>query len=420
MLILAASLIGGLCNYLYQSIMGRALGPADYSELASLISIYTMLTIPSTIIGLTMLRNVSRLKVEGRHEEIAWLIRRNGIICLGVGVAMTVAVLLLSPILSDFLDISHEDLLLLLAVGAFLTMVGTPVNSTTQALERFRYYALFNLANPLVKLLLGIILVGVGYGVAGAFGAVILGTIAALFILYIGMRDYLRMERRPTIVGDQWFYTGAVALSTISFLIITNVDTFLARGYLPPEEAGLYSACSTLGKMLLLLTSAITTVALPRLTESKARSLDPSALMRQALLYSVVILGAITAFCFLFPEFVLRFVYGSEYLDAVDVLPVVVLAFALLALTAVYRTYGLAREVWSLIVTMAVFTVVAVGLMVLFHDSPMQIALALLAASASIAVISFIIVEMKHREMRRASPRPGGQVEGRGSVSRSR
>jgi len=107
MTIFAAAVLGGFLNYLFQSYMGRTLGPDEYSQLASLLSIFYILIIPSTLIGTTVLFYVSRLKAEEKDGEIAWLMRRNLRLCLLVGVVMGLVMLLLSPFLLEFLDIDQ-------------------------------------------------------------------------------------------------------------------------------------------------------------------------------------------------------------------------------------------------------------------------------------------------------------------------
>jgi O-antigen/teichoic acid export membrane protein len=400
MIIFIGSVLGGFLSYLYQSYMGHSLGPDEYSELASLLSIFYLLFIPSTLIGTTVLFYVSKLKAEGREGEIAWLMRKNLRLSLTVGATMALGMLLLSPFLLDFLDIREPLLGVMLAVSAFILMLATPVSSTTQALQRFSRVASFDVLNNSLKLLLGVLFVTAGWSVAGAFGAVLTGTLLASIWLYYGLRDYWAKERVPFETKGMAAYTIPVAISTISFMTITNVDNLLARGFLDPTDAGLYSACSMLGKIVLWMPLAISTVTFPRFSGASVKGESTTSLIHKSILITLAITGAITLFCFLFPDFVLLVAFGDQYLDAAPYLPVIILAFSLFGLATMLQRYGLATGKWAFVTIYAVFTVMGVGMILAFHETPMQIALVMLATSAGISITSAIYLELKLKEGR--------------------
>ena len=152
MIIFAAAVLGGFLNYLFQSYMGRTLGPDEYSR-ARLAALH-ILHPHHPQHPHRHHRALLRLPAQGRGEgtgEIAWLMRRNLRLCLMVGVVMGLAMLLLSPFLLEFLDIDQPVLAAMLAAGAFLLMLGTPVNSTTQALQRFNRLAVLRGPQPFAQ-----------------------------------------------------------------------------------------------------------------------------------------------------------------------------------------------------------------------------------------------------------------------------
>jgi O-antigen/teichoic acid export membrane protein len=289
----------------------------------------------------------------------------------------------------------------MLALGAFLLMLGTPVNSTTQALQRFTRLGLFEFLNPLLKLALGVLFVTLGWRVAGAFGAVLIGTVLAFAWLYVGLSDYWKKDRREFVTKGMVAYAMPVAISTICFVAITNLDNLLARGFLDPTEAGLYSACSMLGKIVLWLPLSISTVTFPKLSGAEVKGESTATLIHKSIILTLAIAGAITLFCFLFPDFVLTVAFGEDFLDAADILPVIILAFSLFGLATMFQRYGLATGRWAFIIIYAIFTVLGVGLIIAFHSTAMQIALDMLISSAGISVFSALYLELKLREEKR-------------------
>lgn len=402
MLIFLASVIGAFLSYLFQSYMGNELGPSKFSELSSLLSIFYLLSIPSTIIGTTILYYISKLKAEHKDDEIAWLMRSDLKLCVIVGLIMALVMLLISPLILDFLDISDDLVMVMIALSAFLLMLGTPVNSTVQGLQRFTYLATYNVLGPLLKLVLGILFVLLGWSVLGGFGAAMAGTVLAFIVLYYCLRDYWKKEGKEFDNKSMLAYSIPVAFSTISFVTITNIDNLLARGFLDSTDAGLYSACSMLGKIVLWLPLSISTVTFPKFTGAKAKGDSTSSLIHKSVLITLAITGVITLFCWAFPRFVLNFVYGDEFLDAAEILPVVILAFSLFGLATMFQRYGLATWKWTLIEIYVIFTVIGIGLISVFHGSPMEIALDMLACSAGISIFSAVYLELKLNEEKKA------------------
>ena len=74
MLMLGASTIANICNYLYQLAMGRMLGPEQYGVLGSLFAIIYILTVFSGTITLVISRFVTKYEVKKQYGKIRSLI----------------------------------------------------------------------------------------------------------------------------------------------------------------------------------------------------------------------------------------------------------------------------------------------------------------------------------------------------------
>ncbi|OPY32626.1 MAG: Polysaccharide biosynthesis protein [Methanomassiliicoccales archaeon PtaU1.Bin124] len=401
LMILAAAVLGGGCNFLYQMYMGKSLSPDLYSELASVLSLFYILTIPSLLVTTTVLRYVSTYQAEGRQEEIAWLLRRSFVVSVIIGIVMMALMLLLSPWLSSFLHIAHGETLIILAAGAFLLMLGPVAVGGAQALGMFGALSLYNLVGPLLKLVLAIALVTFGLGVGGAFGGAVAGTILAFWVVIWALRDHWRREGKRPDTSGMMLYTVPVAVATISFTFITNMDTFLARGLLSEFDAGLYSSASMLGKIVLWLPGAITTVTFARFAAGGSKGDESQALIRHSLLIVGAVLALIVAIFVLFPDQILRLIYQDSYVDAGPCLPTVIAAFALFGLASVYMNYGLARNDPVYVFILAIFTVIGTFLVLMYHQSPLQLGQDMLFASAGICVTSELYMELRWRRKRR-------------------
>jgi O-antigen/teichoic acid export membrane protein len=122
-MIFAATIIGGGCDYLFQIAMGRQLGPSTYSELNAMLSLFYIVTVPASTIGIFMIRYTSKFKAEGRDREIAWLMKRWLLVSIGLGLVLEAAIFLLGPMISQFISLSSMTPLYLLTLGILIVMV---------------------------------------------------------------------------------------------------------------------------------------------------------------------------------------------------------------------------------------------------------------------------------------------------------
>lgn len=70
------AIVGGFGNYLYHLLMGRMLGPADYGILVSLISIFSILGVPLSAVGLTIVKFVSAFNGKKETKAISLFLKK--------------------------------------------------------------------------------------------------------------------------------------------------------------------------------------------------------------------------------------------------------------------------------------------------------------------------------------------------------
>jgi O-antigen/teichoic acid export membrane protein len=406
LIIFLATIMGGGCNYFYQSFMGHSLSPEEYSLLSSLLSIFYIVGIPSTLFGTTIVRYVSKLKGEGKEGEIAWFIRRSFLISMVTGAVLFVVIFLSMPWLKVFLAITDENTILLIGIGAFLTMLGPPAVGGTQGLKRFYQYSIYNIFGPVGKLMMGILFVTLGMGVGGAFGGMVVGTSLAFGIAYYAIWDYVKMDKTPYDMKGVAMYTIPIAVSTICFTFITNIDTFLVRGLMLDYDAGIYSSASMLGKIVLWLPGAITTVTFPHFSEKRVD--ETRELMRKSIGIVLATVLAVWIGFLLFPDVVMSVAYSAAYSDASACLPVVILAFALFGLASVFMKYGMATSDFAYAIIIALFTIIGVLLVVVNHGTPLDVGYDMLFTSGGICLVSYAYTEARWWTMARKEGRVAG------------
>ena len=393
-----ATLMGGGCDYLFQYYMSGTMTPASFSELSALLSMFYLAVAPAQVMSTFLVKQTSRLNVEGRKHEIAWMIRKMVLYEAIIGAAIALGMYLLLPSISNFIYLSSTFPVFLLMAGVVISLISPVGYGTSQGLERFRYNALYGITGPVTKLGMGIILVAIGFGIMGALGGVLIGLSLALAVSLYSIRDIFRVEPVP-IPGPELVRMRAslvhVIIAVICLTIMVNVDVILARQYLDANTAGLYAVCSMLGKIILFLPSSINIVIYPKLSAAHAKRSGTVAMMRLSVLIALGVTGIVVISFFLFPNEILRLLYGGDkYIGAAAGLGILGLAMALLGVANLFMNYGLAVESRAYLAIMVFFTALQVALIVLFHDSLVTIALDMLLAFGGTTLVSWTYMEL--------------------------
>ncbi len=396
-----ATLLGGGCDYLFQYYMSGTMTPASFSELSALLSMFYLAIAPAQVMSTFLVKQSSRLNVEGRQNEISWLVRKMVVYGSMTGAAIALGMYLLLPSISSFIYLSSTLPVFLLMAGVIISLISPVGYGTSQGLERFRYNAFYGITGPVVKLGTGIILVVIGFGIMGALGGVLIGLILALIVAIYSIRDVIRLRPTPMPKSELTKMRGSVLhviIAVACLTIMVNIDVILARQYLDPNTAGLYAVCSMLSKIILFLPSSINIVIYPKLAAAHAKKAGTVVMMRLSVLIALAVTGVVVLTFFLFPAEILRLLYGGDkYIGAAAGMGILGMSMALLGIANLFMNYGLAIDSKVYLAIMVFFTALQVALIVLFHDSLVTIALDMLVAFGGTTLVSWTYMEIESR-----------------------
>jgi O-antigen/teichoic acid export membrane protein len=351
----------GLGNLVFSLIAARLLAPGAFAELAAFLALYLLIHVPAGSLS------AGSALAPGMAAQA----RRRALLA-GSVVGGALAVLAIP--LGALLDLSP---LLLLAAAATAPTAGL------LALDRGRLYGLTRrrrvvaslLAEPAVRLTLGVALAAVAGAVGGAIAVVIAGW-AALAVAHVPARsipDAPRVASRPDVKP-----AGAVA-AFLLLAVIQNQDVLLGNALLDGGEAGRFAVLSTLGGIAAFATTTVPLMLLPR-----AGGQGRDALRAALAVAGLLGLGAVAVVA-LSPERLVGLVFGERYASAGAVAVPYVLAMALLGVARVLVAHACAtrraRRAVALLVPVALLHV---ALIFVLGDNAAGIALATLIATATL------------------------------------
>jgi hypothetical protein len=231
------------------------------------------------------------------------------------------------------------------------------------------------LAEPAVRLTLGVALAAMAGAVGGAIAVVIAGW-AALAVAHLAGDAPAEAPARDAPPPVQ--PAGAIA-AFLLLAVVQNQDVLLANALLDGGEAGRFAVLSTLGGIAAFATTTVPLMLLPR-AGGEGRDALRAALAVAGLLG----LGAVAVIA-LSPERLVGLAFGDRYASAGAVAVPYVLAMALLGVARVLVAHACAtqkaRRALALLVPVALLHA---ALIVVLGDDAAGIALATLIATATL------------------------------------
>lgn len=367
-------------NYIYHMIMGRVLGPSDYGTLAALISLITILAILPQSFSLAIVKFVSAAKDKEEIKSIYNLFNKK---IYYLSSCILILTLIFSNNISRFLNIKNVFLLYLISLAFFFLIPAAFYRAILQGMLKFKVLVTSIFSDTLVKLILGLSLVLIGYQVFGAIlGILIASTVGWGVALYF-LKDFRNKGRSNFSVRAKpiLLYTIPVFFQFITLTSFYSADVLLVKHFFNSFNAGIYAAVSSLGKIIFFAAAPFTSVMFPIISMRNSKN---EKFIKIFLLTIAITLGASIAVLFIyfvFPEFAISLLYGDEYLSGASILLPYGLFVTTLSLAWVIINFNLSIGKIKTVSIPCAGALLQIILILYFHDSLMQVVLVSLSVS---------------------------------------
>jgi O-antigen/teichoic acid export membrane protein len=329
-------------NYLFNMLMGRMLGPADYGSLVSLISFFAIMSVPATTIQTSSMKFSSQFIAQNKPEKISYLIKYLTKKVFYFGIILAVILIILSSYISHFLNIS-SNLPLVILIFSFIFLFLLPINrGVLQGIQNFRGLLINMTIEPFLKIFFAIILIFFGYKLLG----VTFGMLITALIIYLASFLHLKSvtNNKPTSFDTKsfWQYSLPTLLGIFLISFITYADVIAVKHYLSPDEAGLYSALSTISKIVLFFSFPFISAMFPKISNLYTLKEKHFPILAQTFLIVSILSLSVMGFFMLFPQFSVGLLFGKAFLPISPYLGQLSFAMFLLALINLFINYFLA------------------------------------------------------------------------------
>ncbi|MCU4802066.1 flippase [Halobacteria archaeon HArc-gm2] len=312
-------------------ILARLLSTEEYGLLFLAISIFGVLNVFSKLgLAKSGARYIAEYK-SSNSNQIPHILKKSlkyNILTIGV---VTAVLFLGHTLISDALGEPQLEPLLL--IGTLYIIFGslmTYVRLCFQGFEEIELSAFINAANNVIRLVIAVTMVGLGFGASGALLGYVLGFAVSSFIgfwlIYSRIyTDYISTESAAPDLGMQIFrYSIPLTLTSTADVIDRRIDTILVGFFLNPAAVSFYVVGKQAIQFIKTPLSALGFTISPTLGSQKAEGNieKASEIYETALLHSLLLYIPAGAGLFLTAEHLIRLIFGAEYLNAVPVLQV--------------------------------------------------------------------------------------------------
>jgi O-antigen/teichoic acid export membrane protein len=221
------------------------------------------------------------------------------------------------------------------------------------------------IVESITRFVAAILLVGMGYEVLGAVGAISASVVAAYLVPRLPAEFSARVQPgQPTSFREGMqaivFFVGQV--------IINNIDILLVKHFFSPELAGLYAAVALVGRVLYFAAWSVVSAMFPISAAAKPREEDPNVILVPLLFVLVIAVVFVLAVSF-FPTLIMHAIFGGGFSEGEPLLMLYAVATGLYALSVVLMAYEMSRRIANTGWLQLVFSGVLVLGIGVFHDT---------------------------------------------------
>ncbi len=369
--ILVAAFIVNILNYAFQLYMGRVLGPIDYGVLGVLFSLFYVLNTPANTINTVITKFSSEYRAKEEYNKIRYLLTKSFKLIGIYGSVFLIAYVLLSKYIASFLNIDNVFPVILIGVMIFLSFLSPITSGLLMGLQKFGWYNANSLIHTGLKLGLGILLVSLGFGVAGAIISVNISILLVILLPLVPLAFLFKYQNDIKKLNI-FKYSLVILFGSAALMFIVNIDVILVKHFFSSLEAGYYVAASTLAKITWFASSALLMVMFPKISDRHNKNLDSSSILKNTLFYTFLISFMVVLVYFIAPTFVSGLLYGKEYKIA-GLIGYFSVGLGFFALNNVLMLYNFGVNKIKFVYLIVFFAILETVLISLFHSTLLEV-----------------------------------------------
>ena len=306
----------GFFNLVYHLVSVRLLSLEDYGTFNVLVSFVMFTSMAISPLRTALTRFFTEYIAKKEIAKLAATVRELTKRLLFFSVAIFFSLGFTSSVLARFLKTDPVYIVICGAIVA-LSLVSLLCPSVFQSFQKFKTYSFIGITSSLGKLLVGFVLMALGYGVLGGLSGFLVVPLLTIFVSFFFILNFWKtLDVSKTMLPfvslvPIYKYFFPVSLILFSFTFLTSIDVLLVKHFFSPLETGYYSVAQMVGKIALFLPSALAIVIFPKSTKAYVSNECPLKFLYKSLYLAGSCCLVVVSVSFLFPEIVLKVLTGK-------------------------------------------------------------------------------------------------------------
>jgi len=372
-LLISGGILANLFSFIFNFFMSRNLLVEDYGTFVSLVSIITLLSIPAGALAPTIVTLAGNFFADGNLGMVKALYLKIITILTLISIFLFVLFTIFAPSMASFFNIKEAVLLPLTAVAIMFSYIFTINLSFFQARLSFKLLPSLSVISSFTKLIFGVILVLLGFGLGGAVGSYLLSYIIPILVGTFFLRHILfHKSTKKTHISFKELINFGIPSAIIIFCLnsFINTDILLVKHLFSERDAGFYAGLSLVGRVVFYITAPITTVMFPIIINKVKSNLPYKNILYASIAFTAAISIFVTGFYFLFPKFtILFFLKKEEYLTIAGDLGMFGIFITIYSLVSVLVYYFLSLKKTQILPILLTGVILQAILIYFFHSS---------------------------------------------------
>ncbi|AUC74349.1 MULTISPECIES: oligosaccharide flippase family protein [unclassified Olleya] len=359
-------------NYLYNLILGRVLGPAQFADAAVLITFLLVLSFVAMTFQLVTAKFSVIFENETFTNFVATIYKNATVVGLGFGALIIV----FAKQLQSVFNTSSSAMFTIFGIGVPIYFLMSVNRGVFQGKKEFKSLSITYQAEMLSRLVitLGLIFlfdmqssVVIAVGILISFG---FGLVPFKF-KNLNFKKTIAIEASQSKQVKSFFVI--TAFYELTQIIINNSDILLVKHYFDSYDAGLYASLALIGRIVYFVAWMFVMLLLPTVVQLKKEGKATAPILFKYVGYIAAIATTIVIGCALFPRTAITLLFGDSYLAMAPLLWKYALATGLFAISNIFAYYYLSLDRYIPVVISGVFGTLQMGLVVFFHESLEQV-----------------------------------------------
>jgi len=308
-------------------VIARLLGPELYGIYTLSFAVPTLLFhVADFGVNEGLIKFSASLRVKGEESKIATLVRNGFLFKLFLALIISCFTILFSDYFAVYI-VNRPNISMYIRLASLSILLNAMLTTATSAfvgIERMEYSALITDVQAATKVAVSILLVFLGFTVAGAITGVVVGALAAG--LLSAALVYLKLYKtlNPTKENDNFIdslkilvgYGFPIYISVLLFQVIPEFQSIILSMFTTDADIGNFKASLNFATLIGLLILPMATALFPAFSKLDKDSNDIIKFFRISTKYTTLLIVPLATMVAIFSKEIIEIVYGPQYVSA--------------------------------------------------------------------------------------------------------